>query len=281
MDDDPTPSPSEDDTPSALPTPCRRDGWTPFAQRQFLEVLAETGRVSRACEYAQMSPQSAYGLRNRDSMFAAGWDAACTLARGPLADALREQAIDGLTETIRRDGEIVAERHRHDSRLSIAVLHRLDKRCDQAEDFGAYHTPLIAKWDEWLEVVGTGQDAAARALLENAPDHQLHQLLLGENPTAETERVDDNIHYWQDEQGIWTTDFPPPADFDGVEDGRWSSRTYSRHCTEQERDLLVRLECFDQATARAAADRLRDRCIANMVAQLVRQPDLPPTPPSA
>ena len=34
---------------------CRRDGWTPFARRLFLEVLAETGRVSRACDFAGLS----------------------------------------------------------------------------------------------------------------------------------------------------------------------------------------------------------------------------------
>lgn len=103
MGDDVTP-PSEDNNSSDLNTPGRRDGWTPFARRLFLSVLAETGRVSRACNYAQLSPQSAYALRHRDVLFAAGWDAACALAREPLADALYEQAVDGVTETIRRDG---------------------------------------------------------------------------------------------------------------------------------------------------------------------------------
>ena len=119
-----------------LPSIGRRDGWTPFARRLFLEVLAETGRVSQACEYAQLTKQSAYALRARDPLFAASWDAACELARAPLADALYERALDGVTETITRDGEVVAERHRHDSRLSIAVLHRLDKRCDRAVELG-------------------------------------------------------------------------------------------------------------------------------------------------
>lgn len=45
---------------------CRRDGWTPFARRLFLQVLSETGRVTLACEYAQLSKQSAYALRARD-----------------------------------------------------------------------------------------------------------------------------------------------------------------------------------------------------------------------
>jgi hypothetical protein len=79
----------------AGPEDVRNDGWTPFARRLFLSVLADTGRVSAACLWSQMSKQSAYALRARDSLFAAGWDAACEIARGQLADALYEKAIDG------------------------------------------------------------------------------------------------------------------------------------------------------------------------------------------
>ena len=67
----------------AGPDDVRYDGWTPFARRFFLQTLAETGRVSRACEYAQLTPQSAYKLRARDPLFAASWNAACELARHP------------------------------------------------------------------------------------------------------------------------------------------------------------------------------------------------------
>jgi hypothetical protein len=134
-------APSQDE---GLPSTFRRDGWTPFARRLFLEVLAETGRVSLACEYCGLSKQSAYALRARDPVFATSWDAACEIARAPLADALYEKAIDGVTDTITRDGEVVATRHRFDSRLSIAVLHRLDKRCDRAAETGAHHLALGA-----------------------------------------------------------------------------------------------------------------------------------------
>ena len=79
---------TDEPTAETLPATARRDGWTPFARRLFLEVLAETGRVSRACEYAQLTAQSAYALRARDRLFAASWDAACELARAPLADTL-------------------------------------------------------------------------------------------------------------------------------------------------------------------------------------------------
>ena len=143
----------------------RSDGWTPFSRKLFLQVLAETGRVSTACEYCQLSKQSAYSLRARDPIFAAGWDAACELAWTPLADALYEQALDGLTDTITRDDGSTITRHRFDSRLSIAVLNRLDRRCDRAAERGSAHLRAAAQWDAFIGAVGTGDTDAATALL--------------------------------------------------------------------------------------------------------------------
>ncbi|MBA3525718.1 MAG: hypothetical protein M3438_09430 [Pseudomonadota bacterium] len=248
------------------PDDVRRDGWTPFARRLFLQVLGETGRVSRACEYAQLSKQSAYALRARDPVFAAGWDAACEIARAPLADALYERAVEGVTDTITRGGEVVVDRHRHDSRLSIAVLHRLDKRCDRAAEAGARHLALVARWDDWLRLVGKGEDEAAQALLEtpllenplleNPPHGQLGQLPEGENPTEDDEEdkkagLDLSDRCWTHPDKLWLTSFPPPAGFIGYENRPYDEdqdvEPYERECTAQETAIL------DADTARAAA----------------------------
>ena len=247
----------------ATPDKGRTDGWTPFARRLFLEVLAETGRVSRACEYAQLTKQSAYALRARDPLFAASWDAACELARAPLADALYERAPDGVTETITRDGEVVAERHRHDSRLSIAVLHRLDRRCDRVVEQGSAHLPIVRHWDQWMTLVGRGEEQSARALLEDpvasnvegAPHGQFGQLPLRENPTPEEDKpqeIDLSDRCWKDEDGVWMTNFPPPPDFDGYRIGDWRDHKYERACTDEEAAILE----ADEATA--IADELTD-----------------------
>ena len=106
----------------------RSDGWTPAARMGFLRLVAEHGRVSHACQCIGLSKQSVYSLRARDPLFATGWDAACQLSRMPLADTLYEQAADGLTDTITRDDGRIVTRHRIDTRLSIAVLNRLDRR---------------------------------------------------------------------------------------------------------------------------------------------------------
>jgi hypothetical protein len=166
---------------SDAPKP-RFDGWTPFARKLFLSVLADTGRVGRACEYTQRSRQAAYALRARDPAFAASWDAACELARAPLADALYERALDGTTETITRNGEVVAERHRHDNRLSMAVLHRLDKRCDQAAEKGARHLAIAGRWSDWLQMVGKGEETSAFEQLESASPQTAQQRQLCQLP---------------------------------------------------------------------------------------------------
>ncbi|MEO7409958.1 MAG: hypothetical protein ABIU10_01375 [Sphingomicrobium sp.] len=256
-----------DDDPSGIAI-IRHDGWTPFLRRLFLDTLAESGRVTRAAEYCRMSPQSAYSLRHRDPVFAASWDAACELARAPLADALYERAVDGVTDVVRRDGEIVAERHRHDSRLSIAVLHRLDKRCDLARLRGARHLALAAQWGQWLDLVGAGQDGAFADQLQSAPHHQLHQLSLAPNPIGEVadDAADDDgwDQIYEEDDGRWTTSFPLRDD-DG--DGEWlpfNALTGRRPCSARETALLDRLRAAEQEegeesdTARVTAffDRL-------------------------
>lgn len=244
----------------ACPEQGRRDGWTPFARRLFLEVLAETGRVTTACEFAQLTKQSAYALRARDPLFAAGWDAACELARAPLADALYERAVDGVTETITRNGEVVAERHRHDSRLSIAVLNRLDKRCDRAAELGSGHLALVRRWDEWLALVGRGDDKAAEALLQTAPHGQLGQLPQSGNPIPDDleEEEEQAEHCWIGDDGTWLTDFPPPAGFDGYQKHEWGQWGYERECTAEEAALLDAAEDAAELEKHAEEERRRD-----------------------
>ena len=254
---------------SACPSGGRRDGWTPFTRRLFLEVLAETGRVSRACEYAGMSESGAYALRARDPLFAAGWDAACVLARPRLADALYEKAIDGVTDTITKDGEVVAQRHRFDSRLSIAVLNRLDKRCDRAAETGARHLAVAANWGDWLDCIGRGDDQAAEVIVETPQHPQFPQLPEGENPTAaaiEEAESDPYQRCWMDEDGVWMTDLPPPADFTGVEQGKYGDFDYERDCTPEESELL-------EANAGASddEDRIADEAIRDSIFAMLRE----------
>nr|WP_294169819.1 hypothetical protein [uncultured Sphingomonas sp.] len=210
--------------------PTRDGGWNPFSRQLFLSTLATTGQVSRACEIVDLSKQSAYALRARDPIFAAGWNAAAELARDALADSLLERAVSGSTETVTRAGQVVAERHRHDGRLAMAVLARLDRRCDRSAEEGGAHRRAMAEWDRFLGLVGQGDDDAARDLL--APPPPAHDSQPGQlgAPEPEPEPV------WRDpESGEWRTCHAwPGGDRGGVDllDGR--------ECTEEEAQLLDR-----------------------------------------
>lgn len=126
----------------------RRDGWSPALQRNFLELLAEGGVVRAAAAACGMSARAAYALRlsPRGAAFRIGWDAALLVARARLADALMERAIEGQADIVTREGD-VATRHRHDNRLGLAMLARLDRlaECDQPAGSDAALARIVAQ----------------------------------------------------------------------------------------------------------------------------------------
>jgi hypothetical protein len=188
-------------------------------RKLFLQVIADTGRLTLACEYTGLTRQSAYALATRDPLFAAGWDAAAMFARRPVNDTMTEQALEGITETITRPDGVVVTRHRFDTRLSIALLNRLDKRCDRAEERGDKHLAAMRNWDEWLDLIGKGDDQAAQAILDGAQECQNCQLPENANPTPIHNPPGWDIweNVWRDVDGKWLTtgrlrrDRPDPA----------------------------------------------------------------------
>ena len=251
----------------------RHDGWTPEKKRLFLERFAECGILVEACEAAGMSAKSVYNLRDRDPLFAAGLEAACVKARGPLADEVYSRARNGVVERIYKDGVVVAERHRYDNRLTMAVLARLDARIDRAEEKGAPHLALVDRWEDYLDAVGEDRREDGLALLAPAPpteggpareeyagDRELHEL----HPDEEPEVVEDRHMIWENEDGWWT-DYPPPQGFDGEEEGLYGDYDYRRKLSAAEQAVVdsdqaeeEAEEAEDKAAERARAEALRD-----------------------
>jgi hypothetical protein len=64
--------------PNANNKRCRRDGWTPQRQLDFLDVLRRTRSVAEAARAVGMSRESAHRLRRREpgGLFALSWDRA-------------------------------------------------------------------------------------------------------------------------------------------------------------------------------------------------------------
>lgn len=148
------------------PTP-RHDGWSPARQREFLEQLAVSSLVRTACTAVGISREAAYRLRQRreGAAFALGWDAALLLARWALADTLMERAVDGQTDVVERDPDSHRRtRHRHDNRLAMSVLGRLD-RFAEGDAASAGDARLIAgDWEAFLDLIGGGSEGAGAAL---------------------------------------------------------------------------------------------------------------------
>ncbi len=240
--------PQEPDTAFARTRRLRHDGWTPDRMRAFLERFAECGVVSEACLAAGMSARAAYNLRDRDPLFAAGWDAACVKVRPRLADEAFSRSMTGVVERIYKDGIVVAERHRHDNRLTMAVLARLDARLDQARAHvkaggAAPHLDLAANWEAFLAALGEDRREDVAALLapesedpESAKQRELHELHNSEEQEVASQQKEEHSA-WQ-EAGRWWTDFPPPPGFAGKQVYRYGDHDYRRHCTPEESAVM-------------------------------------------
>ena len=78
-----------------VPRKPRHDGWTPERQRVFIAALADTGSVSRAARWVNMSPEGAYYLRRQPGSegFRRAWEAALDFGVQRLKDIAYERAI--------------------------------------------------------------------------------------------------------------------------------------------------------------------------------------------
>lgn len=160
-----------------LPTPSpqtRADGWSPARQRRFIETLAATGVIRLACEAVRITARSAYTLRIRrdGAAFRLGWDAAILIARARLADDLLARAITGTTDTIRRDEDnFEVTRHRHDNRLAMSMLARLDRMADSpAEGTDAALARIVAQdFAAYCDMLCPEDDARAQAEQDDLP----------------------------------------------------------------------------------------------------------------
>lgn len=106
----------------------RMDGWTPERQRRFIEILGDTGSVSRAAMCVGMSRESAYRLRRRKGAeaFAEAWDVARTAAVRVLADVALDRAIHGVEQPVFHKGEQVGTRTVMSDGLAMFLLRTMD-----------------------------------------------------------------------------------------------------------------------------------------------------------
>ncbi|KQN25074.1 hypothetical protein ASE86_02070 [Sphingomonas sp. Leaf33] len=316
----------------AFTTARRADGWTPDRQRGFLDYLAQGCTVSDAATLVGMSATSAYAFRKRaaGAAFAVGWSAAQLLQRNRLADELMGRALKGNVDyAVNPKGERV-ERHRHDNRLALALLTRLDRiaAADVPDRTGDARAARLAAqdWDRYLDIIGgdaspaqaglflslrttEGESAAiapivalARADLYrrtgagHAGEVHVHDLdpahrhdwsaadwaraeaggLVSlaapakedahSSQLSQLPRNEDYGVWWSDYAEDWRTAFPPPAGFDGVEDGAYGNGGYCRSLSDDELDAVETWNARELEAKRVPQEAERVRFFAELLA---------------
>jgi hypothetical protein len=138
--------------------------WTFEQMRIFVQTVAETGNVTKACSAVGKSRQSAYALSRRKEgiCFRFGWAAARLIARDVISDILIDRALEGSrVETIKDAQGGVTTRHSYDKNLGLAVLARLDKQLDDAYDMEMCMAQIIASdFETYLRLLEAGAGAA-------------------------------------------------------------------------------------------------------------------------
>ena len=106
----------------------RRDGWTALRQRTFLMTLANTGSVLAAAEMADITPRSAYRLRNhpKGAKFREAWDAALLTASHRLLGIAFERALSGTPRTVWKGGRIAYETQVPSDAMLMYLLRHLN-----------------------------------------------------------------------------------------------------------------------------------------------------------
>lgn len=120
--------------PDALPAPFafapvprgskRWNGITAEKQRRFIAHLAGCGSVTMAARAIATSPSAMYQLRKAAGAdgFAAAWEAAIEAGARRVLDTLIDHAIHGTPERLLKDGEVILERRKYNTRAMMWVV---------------------------------------------------------------------------------------------------------------------------------------------------------------
>jgi hypothetical protein len=139
----------------------RDDGWTPARQRVFIERFAVSGSVKSACRFADMSPATAYKLRQPPAAvaFADAWDAARSTGFAALTDIAVERAMYGQKQEVFYKGEMVGFRTVYDNRMLMGMLLNRGPLADNR-----FHQPLYR--DDTSDDLESVDEAYGAALVD-------------------------------------------------------------------------------------------------------------------
>src|SRR3546814_3631952 len=105
------------------PRSTRTDTLFPYTPR-FRSPLAATGAGTMAAKAIGHSGSALYQLRKRAGAesFAAAWDTAVEMGARRVLDMLLEHAIHGVPETLSKDGQVILERRKFNTRAMMWIV---------------------------------------------------------------------------------------------------------------------------------------------------------------
>ena len=234
----------------SVPLRYRQDGLTPRKQREYVEALADCGIAREAAARIGVSEQSVNRARRRAD--ARSFDLACEAAIRIGARRIRsiafQRAIEGTVKRHYYHGELKSEELVHDNRLLIYLLGRIEHLIEPPEKSEA----VAENWQLWMD-----------AMEQGLPAPKLPDPYEEEEEEIESEVVDPcaprGDEVWQEDDGTWWTNFPPPAGFEGQEESEPRDMFYKRTLTEPERVAADANEDEEWAAQLAVETVRRDR----------------------
>jgi DNA-binding transcriptional regulator YdaS (Cro superfamily) len=231
-----------------IPLRYRKDGLTPDKQREYVEALADTGIAKEAAARIGVSEQAVNRARRRAD--ARSFDLACEAAVRIAAKRVRsiafERAIEGTIKRHYYHGELKCEERVYDNRLLVYLLGKIESQIEPPPEAEA----IAANWEPWMAAIEQGLPCPPAADPEEEADAAAPETWDPLDP----ERPFDGGELWQSE-GEWWTAFPPPADFDGLEEGHPRRFGYKRTLSEAERAVIDAEEAEERAGEIARRDR--------------------------
>jgi hypothetical protein len=243
-DDFASPSPLQPPGPSdrlafePVPLRYREDGLTPARQRAYVEALADCGIACQAAARVGLTEQAIARVRRRSD--ARSFDEACEAARLFGARRIRsvawERAIEGTVRGRYYRGELVAEERVFDNRLLIYLYGKTEALLARDDKAGR---AICDDWEAHMDALEQGLEAppAPKPVRPEFTGHEVRE----------------------DDDGVWWTSFPPPARFDGEEQGEFGEYSYKRTLSAKEQAVVEAEYDRDDAEYRAAEAARRDR----------------------
>lgn len=226
-----------------VPLRYREDGLTPEKQRAYVEALADCGIAREAAARIGVSEQAINRVRRRAD--ARSFDNACEAAHVFGARRLRsiawERAIEGTPRGRYYHGELVAEERVYDNRLLTYLLGKTEHLLRRDEEKGR---AICDHWEAHMDALEQGLEP---------PDPRAAE-------SADPQRPEwTGYEVREDEEGVWWTSFPPPAGFDGEEQGEFGEDYYKRTLSPEEQAVLDEEYDEEDARYRARETARRDR----------------------